>query len=185
MSEDTTLAAKAVSGIRILLGVGGAIAAVIGLLILLWPGKTAMVVAAIIAVYAICAGLVYAGMGVFAKTMGGWARTGHILLGVLYIVAGVVMLSNLGAAAAWLALLLGIVVGVVWIVDGIVALTMLQASTAKGWTVFYAAVSVLGGIVLLFSPLWGAVVLWWLLGITLLVMGLVQIIRAFRFSPEV
>jgi uncharacterized membrane protein HdeD (DUF308 family) len=55
-----------------------------------WPGKTAMVVAAIIAIYAIAAGLVYAGLGIFAAGKGGWSRVGHVLLGVLFIIAGIV-----------------------------------------------------------------------------------------------
>jgi uncharacterized membrane protein HdeD (DUF308 family) len=38
--------------------------------------------------------------------------------------------------------------------------------------------------VLLFTPLYGAFVLWWLLGIALVVLGIIQIIRAFRFSAR-
>jgi uncharacterized membrane protein HdeD (DUF308 family) len=34
----------------------------------------------------------------------------------------------------------------------------------------------------LFSPLWGAVVLWWLIGISAVVMGIIQIGRAFSFG---
>jgi len=35
----------------------------------------------------------------------------------------------------------------------------------------------------LFSPLWGAVVLWWLFGISLVVLGIIQIVRAFKYKP--
>lgn len=38
---------------------------------------------------------------------------------------------------------------------------------------------------LLTSPLWGAAVLWLLLGVTLLALGVVQVIRAFRFGSQV
>jgi uncharacterized membrane protein HdeD (DUF308 family) len=183
MSTEQTVTEKAVSWVRILLGVGGAISLIVGLLILIWPDHTGMAVAAFIAVWAIVGGLVYAGVGVFSKSKGGWARTGHLILGVLYVAVGVIALLNLGAAAAFLALLLGIIVGAVWLVDGIMALSLLKSSANKGWTVFYAVVSIIAGIVLLFSPLAGGVLLWWLFGITLVVMGIIQIVRALRFSP--
>ena len=84
MSIESTVEKSAVNGIRTALGIGGVLAVIVGILILAWPGKTAMVVTAIIAIYAIVAGLVYAGLGIFAKTKGGWARVGHIALGVLF-----------------------------------------------------------------------------------------------------
>ncbi|HWM17117.1 MAG TPA: DUF308 domain-containing protein [Microbacterium sp.] len=184
MSTESAAEKSAVNGIRTALGIGGVLAVIVGILILAWPGKTAMVVTAIIAIYAIAAGLVYAGLGIFSKTKGGWARIGHIVLGILFIIAGVVAFLNLGAATEWLALFLGILVGILWIVEGIVALSTLGDAASKGWTVFFAIVSIIAGIVLLFSPLWGAVVLWWLLGISLIVLGIIQIVRAFTFGKR-
>lgn len=182
MSTDIPVEKAALNGIRTALGLSGAIALIVGILILVWPGRTAIVVTAIIAVYAIVGGLVYAGLGIFSKSMSGWARVGHIVLGVIYVIAGVIAFFNLGATAAWLALFLGILVGIMWIVEGVVALTTLGGSASKGWTVFFAIISIIAGIVLLFSPIWGAVVLWWLLGISLVVLGIIQIVRAFSFK---
>ncbi len=182
MSTASAAEKGAVNGIRTAFGVGGVIALIVGILILVWPAKTAVVVAAIIAIYAIAGGLVYAGLGIFSKAMGGWARVGHIVLGLLFIVAGIIAFFNLNATTAWLAVFLGILVGIMWIVEGVVALTTLGSSASKGWSVFFAIISIIAGIVLLFSPLWGAVVLWWLLGIALVVLGIVQIIRAFTFK---
>ncbi|TQJ32237.1 HdeD family acid-resistance protein [Microbacterium sp. SLBN-146] len=182
MSTESSTAKAAVNGIRTALGIGGVLAVIVGILILVWPGRTAMVVTAIIAIYAIAAGLVYAGLGIFSKSKGGWARIGHIVLGVLFIIAGVVAFFNLGATTAFLALFLGVLVGVMWIIEGIVSLSTLSDSSSKGWTIFFAIVSIIAGIVLLFSPLWGAVVLWWLLGISLIVLGLLNVVRAFTFG---
>ena len=146
----------AVNGIRIALGLGGVISLIVGILILVWPGKTAFVVTAIIAIYAIAAGLVYAGLGIFSKTKGGWSRIGHIALGVLFIVAGVVAFANLGATTAWLAVFVGILVGIMWIIEGIVSLSTLGDAGSKGWTIFFAIISIIAGIALLFSPLYVA-----------------------------
>jgi uncharacterized membrane protein HdeD (DUF308 family) len=184
MSAESPAARTAVNGIRTALGIGGVVALVVGILILVWPARTAAVVTAIIAIYAIVGGLVYAGLGIFAKTMGGWARVGHIILGVLFIIAGIIALMELGQTTAWLALFLGILVGIMWIVEGIVSLSTLGNARSKGWTVFFAILSIIAGIILLFSPVWGAAVLWWLLGISLVVLGIIQIIRAFTWKSS-
>ncbi|WP_137843643.1 DUF308 domain-containing protein [Microbacterium sp. 2FI] len=185
MSTESAAEKSAVNGIRTALGVGGVLAVIVGILILVWPGKTAMVVAAIIAIYAIAAGLVYAGLGIFSKTKGGWARVGHIALGVLFIIAGVIAMFNLGAATAWLAVFIGILVGIMWIVEGIVSLSTLGDASSKGWTIFFAILSIIAGILVLFSPVWGVVVLWWILGISLIVLGIINVIRAFTFKGDI
>jgi uncharacterized membrane protein HdeD (DUF308 family) len=89
---------------------------------------------------------------------------------------------NLQAAVGWLGVFIGLIVGILWIIEGIVSLSTLGDAASKGWTIFFAIISILAGIVLLFTPLYGAFVLWWLLGIALVVLGIIQIIRAFRFS---
>ena len=182
MTAEPTLEKTATNGIRTALGLGGALSVILGIVILVWPGKTAMIVTAIIAIYAIVAGLVYAGMGIFATGKGGWSRAGHVLLGVLYVVAGIVAFSNLGLAALSLAVFLGILVGIMWVIEGVVALSTLDLAPSRGWTIFYAIISIIAGVTLLFSPLWGAVVLWWLIGISAVVMGIIQIGRAFSFG---
>ena len=185
MSTDTSPAAKsAVNGIRTFLGLSGLVALIVGILILVWPAKTAVVVTAIIAIYAIVGGLVYLGLGIFSRTMGGWARVGHIVLGLVFIVAGIIAFTELNVTAAWFATFVGILVGIMWIVEGAVALTTLGGAASKGLTVFFAILSIIAGIILLMSPLWGAIVLWWLLGISLVVLGILQIVRAFTFSPK-
>lgn len=184
MTTQSAAGKSAVNGIRTALGVGGVLAVIVGILILVWPEKTLAVVAAIIAIYAIAAGLVYAGMGIFSRTEGGWARVGHILLGILFIIAGIVALFNLTAATGWLLLFVGILVGIMWIVEGVVALSTLGDAASKGWSIFFAILSILAGIVVLFSPMWGALVLWWILGISLIVLGIINIVRAFTFKGE-
>jgi len=184
MSTASEAEKSAVNGIRTALGIGGVLALIVGILILVWPGKTAAVVTAIIAIYAIAAGLVYAGLGIFSKTKGGWARIGHIVLGILFIIAGVVALFNLAASTAWLALFIGNLVGIMWIVEGIVALSTLGDASSKGWSIFFAILSIVAGIIVLFSPVWGTIVLWWILGISLIVLGIINIVRAFTFKGE-
>ena len=182
MSTSTPLEKSAVNGIRTALGLGGLLLVVLGILILVWPGKTAVVVTAIFAIYAIAAGLIYIGLGIFSKIKGGWSRIGHIVLGVLFIAAGIIAFTNLGLTTAWFATFVGILVGIMWIMEGVVSLSTLGDSSSKTWTIVFAVISILAGITLVISPLWGAVILWWIFGISAVVLGVAQIVRAFTFG---
>lgn len=182
MSAESPAAKTAVNGIRTAFGVGGLVALIVGIIILVWPGHAAVALTAVIAAYAIVGGLVYAGLGIFSKSMGGWARVGHIILGILFIIAGIIAFTELAQTAVWLAVFIGILVGIMWIVEGVVALTTLAGSRTKAFAVVFAILSIVAGVIVLLSPLWSAVVLWWLFGISLVVLGIVQIVRAFALS---
>ena len=184
MSESLTTTKSLFKSIRITLAVSGAIALIAGIVLLVWPLKTAVLVTGIIASYLIIAGLVYIGLGIFSGKKGGWARIGHIVLGLLYIVAGVVAFLNLTAATITLAFITAIFLGVSWIVDGVVALSLLNKDGSKAWTIIYAILSIAAGVIVIFSPLLAAVALWWVLGITLVVLGIIQIVRAITLGRD-
>lgn len=165
---------------RIVLLVSGLVALITGILILAWPRDFAELLTAILAAYLVIAGLVYVALGVFSKTRRGWARLGHTLLGIVYAVAGAVIFTNLALATATLVFWVAIVVGIAWVVDGAVSLSTLGDAASRAWTIVYAVSSILAGVLVLVSPFWAIAVLWWMLGIALVVLGVVQIIRAIR-----
>lgn len=184
MSEAVTEAKSFFTSIRISLAVSGIIALIAGIVLLVWPLKTAMLVTGIIASYLIIAGVVYIGLGIFSGKRGGWVRLGHIVLGVLYIVAGIIAYVNLSAATATLALITAIFLGVSWIIDGVVSLTLLNKDGSKVWTIIYAILSIAAGVIVIFSPLLAAVALWWVLGFTLVILGIIQIVRAITLGRD-
>ena len=184
MTTEPSLEKTATNGIRTALGVGGLLALIAGLVILFQPVTAAKFVTGVLAIYAIAIGLVYAALGIFVTGKSGWARVGHIALGVLFIVAGIVAFANLGPTTAALAIFVTIMVGIAWIIEGVVSLSTLGDASSKGWTVYFAIISVIAGIYLLFAPLFGAFTLWWILGIALAVIGVLNIIRAFTFGKR-
>ena len=101
MPETTIAPAR---GARLALLVGGVVAALFGIAILVWPTKAAVAVTALIAVYAVIGGIVYVFMGLTSRTLGAGGRIGHVLLGLLYVVAGVFAFTELQRSAAFLAL---------------------------------------------------------------------------------
>ncbi|PWD51376.1 hypothetical protein C8046_12600 [Serinibacter arcticus] len=174
--------ARALRILRIALGLAGVVTLLVGALILIWPGRTAVVGTAILAVYLIVVGLLYLAAAIFSQHRGAWARIGHLVLAALFVAGGISAFSNLQATTAVLAVFLAVLIGVLWIVEGIVSLATVSRSENRVWTVVFAVISVLAGISLVTSPLWSAVLLWWLVGISLVVIGALQVARAITFG---
>lgn len=189
MSDAVSEAKSFVKSVRVFLAVSGVIALAAGLVLLIWPGKSATVFAgiavAIIGAYFVIGGLVYIALAIFSKEKGGWSRIGHILLGLLYIVAGVIMFANFYASTAVLIVIAMVIIGVSWIIDGIVSLSLLKSAASKTWTIIYAIIAIIAGIVVCFAPLYSAAVVWMVIGISLIVIGIVQIIRAITMKSDV
>lgn len=185
MSASLSEARDVLRAARITLALAGVVALIAGIVILVWPKGAAVFIVGIIAAYLIIAGLVYLGLGIFSKERTGWARVGHIVLGLVYVIAGIAAFWNITASVIALAIFVAILVGISWIIDGIVSLSYLGDAASKGWTLFYAIISIIGGVVVLFSPLYGALILWWILGITLVVLGVLQIVRAITLGRTV
>ena len=180
--DSAELSKSAVNTVRTALGVSGAVALIVGILITFWPKNSLLVITVILGIYFIIAGIAYAGLGIFSKGISGGARALDIILGVLFVIGGVIALANVQATAEVLAVFFGILIGILWIVEGIVTLVQSGDAPSRGWAIFFGILSIVAGIVLLFSPLWGAIVLFIIAGISLIVLGIVQIVRAFTFG---
>jgi uncharacterized membrane protein HdeD (DUF308 family) len=179
--DSANLSKEATNVVRTTLGISGAVALIVGLLITFWPKNSAVVLTVILGIYLIIAGLAYVGLGIFSKGISGGARALDIILGVLFVIGGVLAVANPTESAVVLGIFLGVLIGILWIVEGIVALVQSSDAPSRGWAIFFGILSIIAGIVLLFSPLY-VVVLWWILGIGLIVLGIMQIVRAFTFG---
>ncbi|WP_234701655.1 DUF308 domain-containing protein [Leuconostoc lactis] len=155
-------------------------------MIVFWPNRTAAAVTIMVGIAFIAIGAAYVAAYVAAigrhDDESAWARLGSFLVGVIYLVAGVFSFINLYAATAYLFLIVGLLVGITWIVEAIVTFASLKYFERKGWAVFSALISFLAGIVLLFSPLIGAAILWLLLGLAMIIVGVVKIFQYFTWS---
>ena len=183
--DAKSLTKSTVNTVRVALGLSGVVALLIGILIVFWPNKAAAAITVLLAIYLLIAGLAYVGIGIFAKGISGGARAIDIILGVLFVVGAIVAFANIATAAATLAILIGLLVGIAWIIEGVVTLVQMGDAPSRAWAIFFAIISIIAGITLLFSPLWGAVLLFVLAGIALIVLGIVQIVRAFTFGRGV
>lgn len=163
------------------IGIDGLLSVVFGALILFWPGRTASLAAIFIGIAFILIGLGYLGSVFRDDGESGWARIGHLLLGALYLISGIFTFIDLAAATTYFFALIGIFVGMTWVVEGFVSFGMLRFTPSRGWTIFSAILSLVAGFMLLLTPIWGAMVLWTLLGSVLLVLGIFKLIRYFTW----
>ena len=180
--DSAELSKAAINTVRTTLGISGAVALIVGILITFWPKDSAFVITWILGLYFIIAGIAYLGLGIFSKGISGGAMAVDIVLGVLFVIGGAIALANVQATAEFLAVFLGILIGILWIVEGVVALVQSGDAPSRGWAIFFGILSIVAGIIVLFSPLWGAVVLFIIAGIGLIVLGIIQIVRAFTFG---
>lgn len=183
-THSSSLTNTAVAGVRSALAFTGAISLLVGLLILVWPEHSALAVTWVLAIYAVIVGFGYLAAGAVANGLGGSRRVTHIVLGLVFIAVAIVAFANVAAAAAWLITFFGLFVGIAWVVEGIVAMTLVGTEEFRSWTVLFSMVSIIAGIFLIVSPAWGGLLLWGLFGMSLIVLGILQLIRAARFRVE-
>jgi len=179
------LTASAINGIRVAFGVGGVVALVLGILLLVWPAKTFTAVAILLGIYFLIAGIVRLALGIFSRGISGGMRTLDILLGLLLIIAGIIALRNSASTAAALLILIVAVIGVGWIIEGVLAIVESRGAASQGWAITLGVLSIIAGIIVLVIPGWSAVWLLLFTGITLVVLGIIGLVRAFTFGREV
>lgn len=176
--------------LRWVLAINGAVSAIVGVLMLIWPVKTAVVATALIAAYALLSGLLYVILGAVTKGLTTGSRIAQIILGVLLVISAIVAFSNLGVTTAFLAVIVVIFLGVTWIFQGVASLFTLDRftvgdnpGTARGWTIAVAIISILAGVGIIVTPLFMALWMWLYLGIVLIIFGITQLVQAFRSRP--
>jgi uncharacterized membrane protein HdeD (DUF308 family) len=100
------------------------------------------------------------------------------IAGLLFIVAGVILIRHLHLTRA----LIGLFIGITWIIQGVVALIAGISGGSRegrGWWIAFGVVSIIAGIVVTATPASSLSVLAILFGIWFIVMGIFEIIGAF------
>ncbi|MBF6508026.1 HdeD family acid-resistance protein [Nocardia farcinica] len=156
----------------------GVCSLVVGVLALVWPAATLIVVGVLFGVYLLVSGVlqIVAAFGTHASVA---IRVLAFVSGALSILLGLLCFRGEMQSI----LLLGLWIGIGWLFRGITEITASVADRdmpARGWQIFLGVLTALGGVVLIVSPLASVALLVLFGGIWLLVVGVVEIITAFR-----
>ena len=163
--------------------VSGVMALVLGVLILVWPGRTILAAAVLFGVYLLITGVA---QGIFAFSLPIMSAGGRVLLflsGTASVILAVLCFRHFNSDEESIAvLLLAIWIAVGFIFRG-VATTVAAISDpelpGRGWQIFSGVISLLAGLVTLAAPLASLVVLAIVVASWLIVIGVVEIVTAF------
>ena len=154
------------------------LALVIGLAVLWWPKSTVSVIAVLLGIYFLVLGVVRIVEAITDKNLNGGGRIANFIIGGLILAAGVVVIRNPFATAAFVVL----IIGVTWIFEGIATLV----DTARGngyWIsiVIGLLITAAGILVVLFND--GVAVAYAVFfGITLIVVAVLDLVLYFRVN---
>ncbi|MFY1621125.1 HdeD family acid-resistance protein [Micromonospora sp. WMMD736] len=155
----------------------GVLAVILGVLMLVWPGTTILVAAIFFGVYLLIAGIAQV-VFAFSLDVSAGGRVLLFISGAAALILAVLCFRSLQESI----LLLAIWIGVGFIFRGVAtAVSAISDPTLPGrwWELFIGVLSLVAGVVLLAWPFGSLGVLVWVTGISLLVIGVFEIVSAF------
>jgi uncharacterized membrane protein HdeD (DUF308 family) len=152
-----------------LMPVAGVAAIVLGVLVLVWPGPTLLVVGVLFGIYLLVTGA-FQLFEAFAPHIPGGLRALSLVSGALSVLLGLICFR--GPAESLL--LLAIWIGFGWLLRGTMEIAT-GITARRGMLVFLGAVTLIAGIVLIVSPFSSLIALTLVAGIWLIVVGVVEI----------
>jgi uncharacterized membrane protein HdeD (DUF308 family) len=156
----------------------GIVTVALGVIFLVWPGKTLFVAGILFGIYLVASGVGYM-FAAFGSHRGAAMRVLAFLTGAVSLVLGFFCFHQ-EYEAIWL---LALWIGIGWVFRGV---TLLAAALSfdhlpgRGWQLLSGAIIIIGGGVLIISPIRSMVILtlvagWWLIAI-----GIMDVISAFQ-----
>jgi uncharacterized membrane protein HdeD (DUF308 family) len=156
----------------------GLVAAVLGVVVLVWPGKTLLVAGVLFGIYLVVSGIGYV-FAAFGAHTGAAMRVLMFLTGVVSLVLGFFCFRDRLESI----LLLALWIGIGWVFRGV---TLLAAALSfdhlpgRGWQALAGVIIVIGGGILIIYPMDSIEILTLVAGWWLIVIGIIDVIDAFQ-----
>ena len=164
--------------------VSGVLTIVLGVMVLVWPGPSILVASTMFGVYLLVSGFVELFLA-FTLPRSAATRVMLFLTGALSVVLAILSFRHFGDAYAILLLSLWIGTGFIFlgVSENAVALSE-RDLPGRGWYVLLGSMSVIAGGIVLVWPFDSIVVLTIVSGVSLVVLGLIQIVQAFQIHKD-
>jgi uncharacterized membrane protein HdeD (DUF308 family) len=159
----------------------GLLSVVLGVLVTLKPGNAVWVAAIFLGAYLLVSGIAQVILA-FSLHVSAGGRVMLFISGAASLVLAVLAFKDLGDESPMAIVLLAIWIAVSFIFRGVsTAVTAISdpGLPGRGWEIFFGVISILAGIVVMASPIDSLVLLAWVVGIWLIVMGVFEIGSAF------
>ena len=158
----------------------GVLTLIVGVVVLVWPGKSILVAAVLFGIYLVTSGIAQVVFAFLLDATGG-QRVLLFISGALSVVVGVLAFRHY--EEGWPILLLAIWIGVGFIFQGVAAAGFASSYPGlpdRGWYIFLGVLSVIAGMVVIVWPFGSIVMLAIVTGVWLVVIGIMQTIWALR-----
>ncbi|MFE3545334.1 HdeD family acid-resistance protein [Nocardia sp. NPDC059177] len=162
--------------------VTGLLAVVLGIIVLVWPGPSLLVAGVLFGIYMVVSGI-FQLIAAFTHLPSTSFRVLSFISGVLSLIIGVFCFRDDLASIV----LLGLWIGISWLFRGVAVLFAAVADKGvpgRGWQIFYGIISAIAGVVLIVWPVGSLATLMWVAGISLIVIGVMEIITAFGVRKD-
>ena len=157
----------------------GVVSLVIGIIVALHPKHSVFVVAVLLAIWLIFAGIFRIVVAIADRVDSGGTRWFMAAIGIVSIVLGIVILHHTSKSVA----LVGFIVGLFWLLAGLAdffAGYTSKGAPGRGLMIFAGLVGVVLGTIALLNPGFSLTVIALLFGIWLAVFGVLGIVNAFQ-----
>ncbi|HRD59995.1 MAG TPA: DUF308 domain-containing protein [Nocardioides sp.] len=161
----------------------GLVSVGLGLILAVWPGETLKVVAVLIAIQLLIAGVFRIVLSIGARGVDGGVRALMAITGALAIIVGLLCLRD----PAQTLLVIGILIGMWWVVTGVVDVIGALVSPVpgrRGWDITTGLISVLAGGFLLINPKLSLGVLVVIVCIWMFLIGGLALVAAFKLRSQ-
>jgi len=161
---------------------GGAISLLMGVMLLVWPDKTLLLVAALLGVLLVLLGVSRLFEAFKAKALPGAVRALRGGAGLLLVILGIAMLRHLANSLTVLTVLLGIA----WMIGGLAQIAFALTGGGRGNSrtgsldlpapLVLGVLEVIAGLVLFVWPQTSLTVVIWVVGVWLIAIGIIQVV---------
>ncbi|ORJ61967.1 hypothetical protein B5M45_09650 [Mycobacterium simiae] len=156
----------------------GVLAIALGVIVLAWPGRTLFVAGVLFGIYLVFSGIGYV-FAAFGTHAGVAMRVFTFITGIVSLILGFFCFREEFEAVT----LLAIWIGISWLFRGMTLLAAalsLDHMPGRGWQVLSGLIIVIGGAVLIISPLRSIAVLALVAGCWLIAIGVVDVVSALQ-----
>lgn len=153
----------------------GILSLAVGVVALIWPGKTVIVVAIVFAIWLIVSGIFSIVRG-FAHGLTGGMRALFIITGILSLVLGIFAIRGEFQELY----ILSLFIGIGFLFRGFASLFLgFESKEGRGANIFFGILMIIGGVIVLVWPGISLITLTWVVGIWLIIIGIYEVIAAF------
>jgi uncharacterized membrane protein HdeD (DUF308 family) len=164
--------------------VSGVLTIALGAMVLAWPGPTILVVATMFGVYLLVSGFAELFLA-FTLPRSAATRVLLFLTGALSVVLAILSFRHFGDGYAVLLLSLWLGVGFIFLGVSENAVAISERNLpGRGWYVVFGVMSLIAGAVVLVWPLDSIVVLTLVSGVSLVILGVIQIVQGFQIRKD-